>query len=119
MEFAVFTSWWGKQATPKMQRRAAELRHPVKDSGQANMTPAEAKRWRFLRAHQTNDVHFRHQHAIGNYITDFCAPRQKLIIEVDGTAFGRNIWSRKNMITSVLHSYNPKAIKSCVFGITK
>jgi very-short-patch-repair endonuclease len=30
------------------------------------------------------DVHFRNQHAIGNYIVDFCAPRKKLIIEVDG-----------------------------------
>ena len=29
-------------------------------------------------------VHFRNQHAIGNYIADFCAPRKKLIIELDG-----------------------------------
>ncbi len=29
-------------------------------------------------------VRFRRQHAIGNYITDFCAPRRKLIIELDG-----------------------------------
>ena len=31
------------------------------------------------------DVHFRKQHAIGNYIVDFCAPRKKLIIELDGS----------------------------------
>ena len=31
------------------------------------------------------DVHFRNQHAIGNYIVDFCAPRKKLIIELDGS----------------------------------
>jgi very-short-patch-repair endonuclease len=30
-------------------------------------------------------VHFRNQHAIGNYIVDFCAPRKKLIIELDGS----------------------------------
>ena len=54
----------------------AELRH--------NMTPAEAKLWRFLRAHQAKDAHFRRQHAIGNYIVDFCSPKHKLIIEVDG-----------------------------------
>lgn len=30
------------------------------------------------------NVHFRRQHAIGNYIVDFCAPQMKLIIEVDG-----------------------------------
>jgi very-short-patch-repair endonuclease len=31
------------------------------------------------------DVHFRNQHAIGNYVVDFCAPRRKLIIELDGS----------------------------------
>ncbi len=31
------------------------------------------------------DVHFRSQHAIGNYVVDFCAPRRKLIIELDGS----------------------------------
>jgi very-short-patch-repair endonuclease len=66
-----------KQATPKLQHRAAELRH--------DQTPAEAKLWRFLRAHRANDVHFRRQHAIGNYIVDFCSPNRKLIIEVDGS----------------------------------
>jgi very-short-patch-repair endonuclease len=30
------------------------------------------------------NVHFRRQHAIGPYIVDFCAPRHKLIVEVDG-----------------------------------
>ena len=31
------------------------------------------------------DVHFRNQHAIGNYVVDFCAPRRKLIIELDSS----------------------------------
>jgi very-short-patch-repair endonuclease len=31
------------------------------------------------------DVHFRNQHAIGNYVVDFCAPRKNLIIELDGS----------------------------------
>jgi very-short-patch-repair endonuclease len=65
-----------KLSTPKIQHRAGELRH--------NQTPAEAKLWSRLRAHQLNGVQFRRQHAIGNYIVDFCAPGQKLIIEVDG-----------------------------------
>jgi len=65
-----------KQATPKMQRRACELRKET--------TPAEAKLWRALRAHQVDNIHFRRQHAIGNYIVDFCSPRKKLIIELDG-----------------------------------
>jgi very-short-patch-repair endonuclease len=65
-----------QRATPKMQRRAAELRR--------NQTEAEARLWKYLRAHRANGVHFRRQHAVGNYIVDFCAPRKKLIIEVDG-----------------------------------
>ena len=38
-----------------------------------------------MRAQRANGVHFRRQHAIGPYITDFCAPRQKLVIELDGS----------------------------------
>jgi len=60
-----------------MQRRAAELRQ--------NQTPAETKLWSHLRAHRLGEIHFRRQHAIGNYIVDFCAPRKKLIIELDGS----------------------------------
>ena len=38
-----------------------------------------------MRASQPEGVHFRRQHAIGNYIVDFCAARQKLIVELDGS----------------------------------
>src|SRR5215212_5368805 len=30
-------------------------------------------------------VHFRRQHAIGNYVVDFCSPRRKIVIELDGS----------------------------------
>jgi len=30
------------------------------------------------------NIHFRNQHAIGNFVVDFCAPRRKLVIELDG-----------------------------------
>ena len=49
------------------------------------MTEPESKLWAHLRAHRMGDVHFRNQHAIGNYIVDFCAPRKKFIIELDGS----------------------------------
>jgi len=65
-----------KRSTPKIMRRAGELR--------LNLTPAEAKLWSRLRAHRLNGVGFRRQHAIGKYITDFCAPRSMLIVELDG-----------------------------------
>ena len=57
--------------------RAGELRR--------EQTPAEAKLWAYLRVQRANGVHFRRQHAIEPYITDFCAPRQKLVIELDGS----------------------------------
>jgi very-short-patch-repair endonuclease len=30
-------------------------------------------------------LHFRRQHAIDRYVVDFCASRQKLVVEVDGS----------------------------------
>lgn len=66
-----------KRTTPKIFQRAKELRH--------EQTPAEAKLWAYLRAHRADGVGFRRQHAIGPYIVDFCAPRRKLIVEVDGS----------------------------------
>jgi len=66
-----------KRTTPKIFKRAKELRR--------DMTPHERKLHPNLRAHQMGEVHFRPQHAIGNYIADFCAPRRKLIVELDGS----------------------------------
>jgi len=66
-----------KRTTPKIFARAKQLHR--------EMTPAETKLWAHLRAHRMGDIHFRNQHAIGNYIVDFCAPRRKLIIELDGS----------------------------------
>ena len=66
-----------RRTTPKIFARAKELRREIK--------PAEIKLHAHLRAHRMGGVHFRSQHAIGNYIVDFCAPRKKLIIELDGS----------------------------------
>ncbi len=48
------------------------------------MTPAERKLWAYLRRDQLRAVNFRRQHCIGPYVADFCSPKAKLIIEVDG-----------------------------------
>ncbi len=48
-------------------------------------TPHEQKLWRVLRAHRFYDFKFRRQFPIGPYIVDFCSPRQRLIIELDGS----------------------------------
>jgi very-short-patch-repair endonuclease len=66
-----------KRSTPKILHRAGELRKQT--------TPAEKKLWAALRLMREDGIHFRRQHAIGNYITDFCTPRKRLIIELDGS----------------------------------
>ena len=64
------------RSNPKIMRRAANLRK--------NMTPAESKLWAYLRRNQLG-FRFRRQHAIGNFIADFCCIKKKLIIELDGS----------------------------------
>ncbi len=65
-----------RRTSPKTFTNSYELRH--------HMTDAENKLWQVLRSHRLEAIHFRRQHAIGQYVVDFCAPRQKLIIELDG-----------------------------------
>jgi very-short-patch-repair endonuclease len=66
-----------RRSTPIIMQHAGELR---KES-----TPAERKLCRRVRGDNLC-VNFRRQHAIGNYIPDFCSPIAKLIIEVDGSS---------------------------------
>lgn len=47
------------------------------------MTEAENRLWASLRAADLGSVEFHPQHNIGGYTVDFCAPSQKLIVEVD------------------------------------
>ncbi len=48
-------------------------------------TPAERKLWAYLRNNKVSGVKFRRQHAIGNFVPDFCAIKEKLVIELDGS----------------------------------
>src|SRR3990172_5707339 len=66
-----------RRSNPKTMHQAGELR--------LNQTLEEAKLWSRLRAHRLAGIGFRRQHAIGTFIVDFCAPKEKLIIEVDGS----------------------------------
>ncbi|MFH1523635.1 MAG: DUF559 domain-containing protein [Chloroflexota bacterium] len=79
-----------RRSTPKILHQAGELRKQT--------TPPEKKLWAYLRLMREDGIRFRRQYAIGTYITDFCAPRKKLIIELDGPPFGRSTLVRKNMI---------------------
>lgn len=66
-----------KRSTPKILHRAGELRKQT--------TPAEKKLWAYLRLMREDGIRFRRQYAIGPFITDFCVPRRKLIIGLDGS----------------------------------
>jgi len=65
-----------QRSNPKTKHQAIKLR---KES-----TPAERKLWSRIRDDQLG-VTFRRQHAVGNYIPDFCSPKAKLVIELDGS----------------------------------
>ncbi len=47
------------------------------------MTQSETLLWSVARGNQLG-VKFHRQHSIGRYIADFCVPRLKLVIELDG-----------------------------------
>lgn len=49
-----------------------------------NMTKQERILWQFLRKKNINNLKFRRQYVIGNYIVDFICNEKKLIIEIDG-----------------------------------
>lgn len=49
-----------------------------------NSTPQERKLWSFLKSSKFYGLKFRRQFPIGEYITDLCCVKAKLIIELDG-----------------------------------
>ncbi len=61
-----------RSSSAVVQQRARQMRFAL--------TPSEAALWEVLRRGQLG-VKFRRQVAIGRYIADFCAPRDRLIVE--------------------------------------
>ena len=68
---------------PRKHRSTSQVKHNAIELRKAS-TPAEQKLWSRIRNDQLS-VTFRRQHAIGMYIPDFCSPKAKLIIELDGS----------------------------------
>ncbi len=60
---------WQRQAARRLRR---------------DMTLAERRLWRELRAHRVMCAWFRRQAPLGPYIADFVCHARKLVIEVDG-----------------------------------
>ena len=59
----------------KQKEKRRQLRH--------NSTIPEKMLWARVKGQQLG-VKFRRQYGIGHYIADFCCPRKKLVIEVEG-----------------------------------
>jgi very-short-patch-repair endonuclease len=55
-----------------------------------NPAREECYLWNFLRRKQLGGVKFRRQHRIGEYIVDFAALEEKLVIELDGWHHRKN-----------------------------
>ncbi|MFN8491202.1 MAG: endonuclease domain-containing protein [Caldilineaceae bacterium] len=68
------------QPPPELWRKLKPLARQMRKEP----TAAEAKLWQRIRKEQIRGVKFRRQFAIERFITDFCSPRLRLIIEVDG-----------------------------------
>ena len=60
------------------------MTHPMSRANRRGQTDAERLLWAKLRDRRLDGVKFRRQHPIGPYITDFCCPEGRLVVEVDG-----------------------------------
>jgi very-short-patch-repair endonuclease len=74
-------------------------------------TASEKILWKSLRNSQLG-IKFRRQHGIGNYIVDFCAPKIKLVIELDGEShLGENPESYDKQRTEFLEKLGFKVLR--------
>ncbi|NCU32983.1 MAG: endonuclease domain-containing protein, partial [Candidatus Moranbacteria bacterium] len=92
-----------------LQEYAKELRK--------NPTESEEKMWEVLCGNKIKNVHFRRQHPIDPYVVDFCAPRIKLIIEIDNDTNSEQTEYEKFRTTyleekgyKILHFWNKEVI---------
>jgi very-short-patch-repair endonuclease len=67
-----------------MLQYKSHLKHNARQL-RKNMTDSEGTLWSRLRGKQLLGVQFYRQKPIGDYIVDFCAPKTKMVIEIDGS----------------------------------
>jgi very-short-patch-repair endonuclease len=75
------------RVSTELRRRAKELRR--------SQTDAEEKLWMRLRGSQIPDAKFRRQHPIASLVADFCCPKRRLVVEVDGGQHADNVRDQK------------------------
>lgn len=78
----------GMQVHRKTRARAKAMRWP--------MTPAEVILWTRLQRGRLNGFHFRKQHPVGPFITDFACVKSRVIIEIDGETHWREDERRRD-----------------------
>jgi type I restriction enzyme R subunit len=61
-----------------------------------NETESEKVAWRLLRALRFNGFKSRRQHAVGQYVVDFCFPQRRLIVELDGSVHAQPSQSKRD-----------------------
>ena len=59
------------------------------------MTDAERRLWRHLRAHRLSNIKFKRQQPIGPFIVDFVCFQSRLVIEIDGAQHFDNVRDRE------------------------
>ena len=95
---------------PKLRKFARDMRKAPTD--------AEAMLWGILRARQLDNMRFRRQHPIENYIVDFICLEEKLIIELDGSQHAENAYDEKRdarlieLGFTVLRFWNDEILKN-------
>lgn len=77
-----------------------------------HQTDAEELLWFRLRGKRLNNIKFRRQQPIGNYIVDFVSYDHMLIVELDGGQHNeeKNKWKDKKR-TEYLHTVGYKVIR--------
>ena len=70
-------------------------------------TAAESTLWKTIKNKQIENLKFRRQHSIGNYIVDFYCPEIRLILELDGASHDNYLSEEKDIVRDkALHEYN-------------
>ncbi len=91
------------------------LLHQYAKQMRSHPTDAEALLWYYLRAKRIFDVKFKRQVPLGQYIVDFVAKTERIIIEVDGgqhhsdSDVARDEWL-KNQGYQVLRFWNHEVL---------
>ncbi len=79
-------SGWGNKARHRYNKENIVLAKELRN----NTTLPEKILWAYLQKSQLENIKFRRQQPIGNYIVDFMAPSEKIIIELDGGQHNQN-----------------------------